>query len=142
MAAASDFRLPIGGGLQNTLPQKKILAATANWKAEATGGGNQNILQAKKPLGSGRQWHQPPKKVGLSAKFYFAAGRHYQLCPAVTKIRELVIAQFFFYYTFVEPTIIYEDQQKDYIGIKAPKYEKLILKKLYSFYIFLTHFNS
>ena len=30
--------------------------------------------------------------------------------PTVTKIRELVIAQLFFCYTVVEPTIIYEDQ--------------------------------
>ena len=30
MAAASSFRLPIGGGLQNILPPKKILAAAAN----------------------------------------------------------------------------------------------------------------
>ena len=70
----------IGGGLQNILDPKKIVAAVANWEAKATGGGNQNILRAKKSAGGGRQWLSHLKKVGLSAECYFAAGRHYQLC--------------------------------------------------------------
>ena len=36
--------------------KNKILAAAANWEAEATRGGSHDILRAKKSLGGSRRW--------------------------------------------------------------------------------------
>ena len=64
--ADSVFRLPIDGGLQNTLPTKKVLAATAIWETrKSLGAETRTFCRLKNLWEAAESGFRLPKKLAF-----------------------------------------------------------------------------